>query len=233
VTVNVPNGPSGATTATVFVLDAAFFGSAFQNNVVDNQPYLDTKYDGIEFTASKRLSNSWQMVAGLTMGRNKGGLNSAGGQSSTADLNDPNNTLYSNGIIGNDSKVAFRLSGSYRAPAGILVAGSLISNTGFPYVSTFSVPRAIVPVSTPRATQNVFLSVRGQERLPNVTLIDLRFSRPFKLGGERKIVPQLDIFNLGNASTIVSLTSAVGTSYRVPTSIVAPRIARAGFSINF
>ncbi|PYR10883.1 MAG: hypothetical protein DMG00_11155, partial [Acidobacteria bacterium] len=42
ITVNVPNGPNGATTATVYNLSPAFFGAAFQNNVVDNQPYLET-----------------------------------------------------------------------------------------------------------------------------------------------------------------------------------------------
>src|SRR3954469_17498450 len=95
-TVTVPNGPGGTlanpkpTTATVYNLQPAFNG--LQNNVIDNQPYLDTVYKGVEFTANKRFSNRWQMVAGLTIGKNTGGLNSATGQSlgSGNDLNDPN-----------------------------------------------------------------------------------------------------------------------------------------------
>jgi hypothetical protein len=236
VTVNVPNGPSGPTTATVYNLSPAFFGPAFQNNIVDNQPYLDTVYNGVELTASKRFSHRWQMVAGLTVGKNTGGLvNNAGassGQSATVDLNDPNTTLYSNGVIGNDSKVAFRLSGSYEAPGAVLVAGSLISNGGYPYASSYNVTRTIVP-GLVRATQNVFLSARGDERLPSVTLIDLRISRAFRFGGNRRIVPQFDIFNLGNAATILSLNGAVGGSYRAPSQIVAPRIMQVGFSVNF
>ena len=123
-TVTVPNGPGGTVanpkpmTATVYNLQAAFNG--LQNNVIDNQPYLDTVYKGLEFTASKRFSNRWQMVAGLTIGKNTGGLNTnttgASGQSATNDLNDPNFTTFSNGIVGNDSDLAFRLSGSYRLP---------------------------------------------------------------------------------------------------------------------
>jgi hypothetical protein len=234
VTVNVPNGPNGATTATVFVLSQAFFG--LQDNVVDNQPYLDTKYQGVEFTANKRLSNNWQMVAGFTVGKNEGGLvnntSATSGQLATIDLNDPNHTLYPRGTIGNDSKTAFRLSGSYQAPKRILIAGSLISNTGFPIASTFSVPRAIVPIATPRATQTVFLSARGEERLPSVTLIDLRISRAFRFG-PRQIVPQLDVFNLTNRFTPVGINTGVGSVYRQPSAFVAPRIARVGFSINF
>jgi hypothetical protein len=235
VTVNVPNGPNGATTATVYNLNPAFFGSAFQNNVVDNYPYLDTNYDGVELTANKRFSRRWQMVAGFTAGKNKGGLNNGAlnsGQSATTDLNDPNNTLYSSGIVGNDSRYAFRLSGSYRAPYDIQIAGSLVSNTGYPYTSTYSVTRSLLPTLT-RASQVVFLSARGDERMPSVTLIDLSLSRAFGFGQGRKIVPRFDVYNLGNASTVVGLNPAIGGTYLVPTQIVAPRIARVGFSVNF
>src|SRR6185503_14649714 len=136
-------------------------------------PYLDTKYTGVEFTATKRLSRNWQMVAGLTIGKNTGGINQGGTSSGQTDvatvggfaggeLNDPNNTRYPEGIIGNDSEVAFRLSGSYLFPAKINLAGSLISNSGYPYVSTYSVTRAAVApaVALTRANQTVFLSQR-------------------------------------------------------------------------
>ena len=240
ITVNVPNGPNGATTATVYNLSPAFFGAAFQNNVVDNQPYLDTTYDGIELTANKRFSNRWQMVAGLTIGQNKGGVNTSAvgsGQSATVttsggDLNDPNFNGVANGIVGNDSKYAFRLSGSYRTPGDVLVAGSLVANQGYPFVSTFQVTRALVPTLT-RASQIVWLSPRGDERLPNVTSIDLALSRPFKFGQGRQVVPRLDIYNIGNADTVLGTTGAVGGSYGFPTQILAPRIMRVGFSVNF
>jgi hypothetical protein len=238
VTVTVPGSANGsttpATTATVYNLSPAFFG--VQDNVVDNQPYLDTTYNGLEFTANKRFSQRWQLVAGLTVGKNEGGLvsatNAGSGQSATQDLNDPNLTLFPRGIIGNDSKVAFRLSGSYQAPAGVLVAGSLVANNGYPFASTYAVTRTVFPGLT-RPSQTVFLSQRGDERLPNVTLIDLRISRAFRFGQGRKIVPQLDIYNVANADTVVGTTTAVGGSYRVPTQIVAPRIMRVGLAVNF
>ena len=45
------------------------------------------------------------MVAGFTVGKNKGGAPSPGGFTNANDLNDPNVTLYPKGIIGNDSEV--------------------------------------------------------------------------------------------------------------------------------
>jgi hypothetical protein len=242
-TTTIPNGPNGPTSVTVYNLNPAFNG--LQNNILDNDPYLNTKYQGVEFTANKRFSRKWQMVAGLTLGKNTGGLNAGGttsGQTDAAtltgfsggDLNDPNNTRFARGIIGNDSEIAFRLSGSYMLPGEIALAGTLISNSGYPYVSTYSVTRASVApaVNLTRASQTVFLSQRGEERLNPVTMVDLRISRPIKFG-TRQINPQLEIFNIGNASTVVRYNPAVGSTYLAPGEILAPRIIRVGFSIDF
>ena len=102
-------------------------------------------------------------------------------------------------------------------------------------MSSFSVTRALAAaqgVTLTRASQTVLLSNRGDERYPNVTMVDMRISRTFRMGN-RRIVPQLDLFNIGNADTVVGLTSAVGSAYLAPTEIVAPRIIRVGFSIDF
>ena len=77
-TITVPNGPGGTvanpkpTTATVFNISPA--ANAVTLNVRDNVDYLDTTYKGIEFTATKRFSQKWQMQAGFTIGKNEGGV---------------------------------------------------------------------------------------------------------------------------------------------------------------
>jgi hypothetical protein len=238
-TVTVPNGPHGSMTQTVYNLLPAYNG--LQNNLIDNDPYLNTDYNGVEFTAMKRMSHNWQMTTGLTVGKNTGGLNGGAlgsGQINTgtgSDLNDPNATLYANGIVGTDSLVAFRASGIYSAPYGINVSGSLVSNTGYPYVSTYSVTRAAAAaagVALTRASQTIFLSQRGDERLPAVTLIDLRVSKRFHFGS-RSIEPAFDIYNVGNASTATSINAGVSTTYLAPTAIVSPRIMKLSVALNF
>jgi hypothetical protein len=225
-TVTVPNGPNGVTSVTAYNLNPAL--NSVSDQVRDNRPELDTDYKGVEFTASKRMSRNWQMVAGLTLGRNRGGM--GGG-----DLNNPNNLIYPDGIIGNDSKVGFRLSGSYRLPYDFSLAGSMVSNTGYPYVSQYTITRAIASaagVSLTPTSLTVDLSERGEERLPNVTMVDLRLSRTFRFGN-RRITPQLDIFNIGNADTVVSLQNVLGGTYLNPREILSPRIIRVGFSLDF
>jgi hypothetical protein len=110
----------------------------------------------------------------------------------------------------------------------------LISNSGYPYVSTYSVTGASVApaVNLTRPSQTVFLSERGDERYDAVTMVDLRISRPIKFG-TRMFNPQLKIFNIGNAATVVRYNPAVGATYLSPGEILAPRIIRVGFSIDF
>jgi hypothetical protein len=223
-----PTGPSG--TFTFYNLNSAFFGGAFLENVYDNEEILDTDYDGVELTAVKRFSDRWQLLAGLTLGRNEGGV-------VTGDLNDPNNALtFPEGIVGNDSKYSIKVAGSYLIPWGeVMVSGSLLRNEGFPYSSSFRVTRTVFPTLT-RADQVIArLAERGDERYPDVTLLDLRFSRPFRLGRARQInvEPLVELFNLGNASTIVARNSSVGSRYLFPTEILSPRIVRVGFSVTF
>ena len=83
-----------------------------------------------------------------------------------------------------------------------------------------------------RSSQNVRLSERGDERLPDVTMIDLRVSRTFRLG-ERRITPMIELFNMTNADTVVGYNVNVGSSYLRPTEILSPRLVRFGISVDF
>ncbi len=225
--INVPGAPTGpGGSVTFYNLNPAFFGAAFVGNLYDNQDILDTEYSGVEFTLAKRFSGRWQMLAGLTLGSNRGGA--VGG-----DLNDPNNSQnFPEGIVGFDSKYALRLSGSYRFPGDLNLAMTLISNGGYAYQSTYTITRAVFPTLT-RASQTVRLSERGDERLPDVTMLDLRLSRAFNIGRGRSINPQFDFFNVTNASTFLNVNPGVGSVYRVPTEILAPRIIRFGLAVMF
>ncbi len=220
----VPGGAAGPGGDVRFYnLIPAFNG--LQDNVFDNQDALDTTFNGVEITASKRLRDRWQLLAGLTLGKNEGGV-------LTGDLNDPNNALnFPQGIEGTDSAFAFRLSGSYVAPYGINVSGSVILNDGYPYQSAYAVTRTVFPSLT-RSSQTVRLTRRGDERLPDVAMVDFRLSRTFRVN-DRRITPMFEIFNLSNADTVVGYNANVGSSYLRPTEILSPRLLRLGISFDF
>src|SRR5262245_51941924 len=229
----VPNGPGGTVTSpkpiTVTAYNLAPSLTSAQNNIRDNDSFLDTNYKGVEFTASKRFSRNWQMVAGLTLGKNEGGVTNG------TDLNDPNVTIHPKGILGNDSPIAFRMSGSYELPKAIVFAGSLIANSGYPYQTTYQITRATAAaqgITLTRATQTITLSDRGDERFSPVRELDLRLSRIFRFGS-RRITPEINFFNIGNGAPIVALNTGVGGTYLAPNEILAPRIIRIGVSVDF
>ena len=223
-TVTVPDPPTGpGGTATFYNLDRAFFG--LQDTVLDNQPVLDSDYNGIEFTTTKRFSNRWQMAGGLTIGRNKGGV-------SYGDLNDPNSMLHQQGIVGNDSTYSLKFSGSYMMPGELMVSGALVWTQGFPYQSVYLVSRSVFPGLT-RTNQQVRLSEPGDERYADVKLLSLRFSRPFTVARMGTVEPLVEIFNLANASTVVTRNRNVGGLYLAPSEILGPRLVRVGFRVEF
>ena len=88
-------------------------------------------------------------------------------------------------------------------------------------------------ITLTRASQTVLLSDRGDERYRHRD--DVRHSPvevvPFRLS--RSFTPQVDFFNIGNADTVVNHNVAVGGTYLLPSEILAPRIIRIGFSLNF
>ena len=115
------------------------------------------------------------------------------------------------------------------------LAGTLISNTGYPYVSTYSVTRAAVApaVNLTRASQTVFLSERGDERFRPVTMVDLRISRPFKFGDAPVRAADRFLQHRQRGDGRARTTRRSGATYLAPGEILAPRIIRVGFSVDF
>ena len=80
---------------TVYNQDPALRGrfDVLFHNAEEN----DTKYDGVDITVNKRMSNRWMLMAGLSVGKN------TGRQDQNADLNDPN-IQNEYGVINNESR---------------------------------------------------------------------------------------------------------------------------------
>jgi hypothetical protein len=236
-TVTIPNGPGGSLsspkpmTADVYNISAA--ANTLNASIRDNAEYLDTEYKGVEFTATKRFSRKWQMQMGFTLGKNEGGVNPS------TDLNDPNNTRFPKGIIGNDSEQALRLSGSYELPWAISLSGSMIANNGYPYVSTYSLTRAAAAtqgITLTRASQAIQLSRRGDERYENVVMFDMRLGKSFNFGGRGRFTREIELLQHRKLRHGREHDVAVGPSYLLPAGgdpILSPRIIRVGFALSF
>jgi len=68
---------------------------------------------------------------------------------------------------------------------------------------------------------------------PRLTQVDLRVSRMFRLMGMTRLRGSLDIYNIFNASSVLSMTPTYGQSWRNAAQVLSPRLLRIGAQFDF
>jgi Carboxypeptidase regulatory-like domain len=209
-------------TITVYNQDGATLGAA--DRLITNIPELDDTFNGVEFTAVRRMTGRWQLVGGLTIGKDEGvydrGLND--------DFYNPNlNVNRVDSIISMDSTYVGKLIGTYVLPAHVTVSTNLRYFTGQPVVKQYTVR------GLNQGTVSLLAEPRGATRLDDVTLWDLRGSKVFRFSGRRQIEVMLDAFNLLNQSAKTVINTNAGPTFGSPIAILPPRVLRLGARVNF
>ena len=164
------------------------------------------------------------ILGGASFGRDEGDINE------TADLNNPNFT-FRRGVRANDVPRMAKASGLYELPYGVSLSAAAQYFTGFPEQTTVSVSRDTVALT--QVTQSLLVAPAGTTRLPSVTMFDMSLKKIFRLGAQRSIEPVLDIFNLGNVSTVTRRTAQLGPSYGRVSNIVRGRMMKLGLNVKF
>ena len=225
----IVNGVTGQP-MTLYTLNTA---PPAPNSLLTNIPELnDNSYHGVEFDAVKRMSNHWQLLAGLTVQRQKGVFCCAGSSDDALgdDFNDPNRDINRrNNYLNNDATYVFKVDSTYEFPRKIGTSINFQHYTGYPFQpqEVFSGPELN------QFSETVILEPAGIKRLPSVNLLNLRISHEFVLHDRWRLEPVLDLFNLTNAQTVISEVATVGPNYRFPTNTVGPFLARFGLRFNF
>ncbi len=191
----------------------------------DNYPELDSEFNGVDITFTRRLRGRWMLMGGLSLGRNVGDTYAEG-----SDLNNPN-FMFRRGVTEFDVPLAFKLSGLYELPLGVQVSGKMQFFNGFPEAPTVLVTSQTVTLT--QVSQSVRVDETGITRLPNVDIVDVRFSRAFRLTGEMRFEPALDIFNVTNSSPIQSRVTQLGPAFGRANEILRGRLFRLGFYLRF
>jgi hypothetical protein len=160
----------------------------------------------IEFSARKRFSNNWQMLASYVWSRLEGNYDGTF-QNSTGQL-DPNiNSAFdyadflvnAEGRLSNDRQHQFKFDGSYEVPNGALSGLNLGLSTR--WLSGF--PLNAYGHSFLYANWEYYLVPRGSlGRGPSDWESDLQVSYPVRLGGSKRLNLFMDIFNLFNRQEI-------------------------------
>jgi hypothetical protein len=198
--------------------------------VVTNIPELDDNaYQGLEFTATKSFTQSWQLLAGFTIQRDRGVYSAAFLNGSiTDDFNDPNKDINRrNSYLNYDSTYVFKLACTYQLPYGFLASGNFQHYTGYPFQ-----PMNVF-IGLNQNSETVILASAGQSRLPSVDLLNLRISRPMKLKDSRyTLEPIVDLLNVTDSNTVVAESNFVG-SLNAPSDVLHPFMAKFAMRLTF
>jgi hypothetical protein len=192
-----------------------------------NYRQLNSDYNGVDLIAKKIFRRGAFVQAALTIGKLYGA-----GLSGSADLNNPNLLYNSIGAIGQDSTYQLHLNGAYTLPWKIKISGNYQYLTGQPFTPSYSVNTTIHPGLT-QLSQNINLIKPGTERLPNLSLMDLRFSRPFMLRERWKIEPMADLYNALNVNTPYSEVTTIGPNLGHYSANTEGRILKFGLKVDF
>jgi len=196
----------------------------------------------------KRYSDRW--LANVSFAYN----NAIDHWGSAAAYEDPTNIINWNGAeyapqstgsgidnIYTNAKWLFKASGLYTFPWEINLGANMQYRQGYPFPQSVSITNRGGGVDD----VNVLLDPLGETRLPNLFLVDMKVEKAFSFGPTIKFIPSVDVFNLGNANTVLSqrrnqytfnATTGVGstpTNANLVSSIVSPRVIRVGVRMTW
>jgi len=207
-----------------------------------NDDRLGNRYHGIDFTATRRYSNGWQLLAGYTYSTTKVDMTS---------LANPN-FAFVNAAGENGRRHNFKASGSYDLPYGILFGFGFRLNSGLPITRTWQIPSCSATVVSNCVRQASFAintEPRGEQLLDWLHTLDLRGGRRFRFGSQ-ELELSLDFYNVTNANTTFAVRQTTGrssirpagdptapvqsiASFLSPTNVLAPRVMRLNVQYRF
>jgi hypothetical protein len=216
--------------------------------VVTNDPTALQTYSGVEFTGTKRLSNRWQMLAGLTLARTRidglsvnitpnSLLNVSGPVTSTSGLG--------TGQTG-DHPYQFKLTGQYILPfQDISISANMLTQSGIAYTRQVTG----IPL-TAGGTASVNVEPLGSHRLDPRSQMDLGIQKTIRLANNRGLDARIDIYNLTNSNVVWDVRTGSGTltflqggdpngarnvlpQFGSPAAVLAPRIIRFNVAFRF
>lgn len=188
-------------------------------NVTQNTPRF-SRYKTVEASMQKRLANRWaaQIGGSYTMAHDFPG-------------NYPNSP---NGAFDEDtSRWDFKLSGTYEAPYGLRVSPLVRHQAGANFARQFSVGAGSATAAGAIFSGTINVEPLDSRRHDNITVVDVRIDRGFRLGTSVRVRGFLDLFNITNSNSAETRTILTGTAFLRPTAVLAPRTARVGARVSF
>ena len=219
---------AGTPLCGLYDVKPALFGKV-DNLVVPAQTLgkLSDVYDGVDATVSARLPNGSFVGGGLSTGRER--INNC------LTIDSPQAQLFCD--IVPPFQTQLKAYGSYPLPLDFNVSGNFQTLPGIPISADYVVTRAEVFSSLKRnlnqSTVTIPNIIAPQTQFEGrLNQLDLRLTKTFKTGRSR-VQGMFDIYNVLNASTILSINTRYGNDWLKPLQILDARLFKLGVQVNF
>jgi len=239
-TANAPVINSGLTART-FSPNAALVTAGGGGRLRTNRDGYFTLFNGVELTATKRLSNKWMARAAFSW--NNWTENWDSGVIPTSALGNPGRTdidpVVDGGqlaaLSGGSGKASFYTSVKWQFYANALVqlpwsvdlSGSLFGKQGGPFPNTIRIGAGrdgtLNALATPLIDTN---------RLDNVWDVDLRLAKNVHFG-QGALTVSAELFNVLNNDVVLSRARSAGPTLGRIEEIIVPRTLRLGARLSF
>jgi hypothetical protein len=226
-TITVPRNASlpdgGGQAITMYNLNANKLGVV--NNVSTWSDRNSRIYNGIEVSVNARFARRAFVFGGITTERTA--------TNSCADLtnSNPNNLRFCDQMP--PFQALYKASGAYTLPRDLNFSVTFQARPGISVGSFYTFNSAIAGVAlTGGGNLTVTVVDPTTQYYDYVKTLDARVARTFRVGGAR-IEPFLEVFNLLNFSTILTVNETIGPSYYTPGIIVQGRRLQLGGRVDW
>lgn len=210
--------PDDGAVLTAYQLDPEPL-SASPVNLTMNLPHSDSEYYTWELTATRRPGAMWSLLASVTHTWSREAALGVGNDFT------PNALINATGFQDRFTTWQAKVNGTVNLPLDILLVPVVRHQSGTPFARTFvqalNYGNAVIKAQPVAAN-----------RTPNITLVDLRTQKRFRLS-RVGVIGFIDIYNLFNSNADQMLTTSSGAAWRRPTVITGPRVARIGARLEW
>jgi len=198
---NLPNG--GGQQITLYNLNQ----TVAANNITTWSTNNTRIYNGLEISVNARIPRGF-IFGGVTTERTA--TNDCDGPYSTSSFSNPDNLRFCQKTP--PFRALYKASAGVTVPLDIQVSGSVQAVPGGDVQANFTYNSAYAGITLTGAnTRTVNLLAPNTLFLDYQTQVDARLSRAFRIGGKR-LQGYMDIFNILNASTVVSVNQTYATT---------------------
>jgi len=238
--------PNGGGYAVTGLYDPNFL--AAQNNVItlsSNYGGATEVYNGVDITVSARLPKGIVLSGGPSIGRTETNYCFAIDSPQGTGVPPSQGGTSAAGLLYCDVKPPFqpnvKLLGVYPLPwYGVQFAATFQSLPGPQITASRTFTNAEIRPSLGRnlatgaaGTAAVQLIAPGTMYDERLYQLDLRASKIFKVGARHRLQANIDIYNAGNASSILSINTTYGPNWLRPTGILQGRLVKFGGQWDF